>query len=239
MFLFGELGHDVPMCERIGPARVVGVAILPFLFLGCASGISLSGRDLGALAEDACRPGRGVFQVDGSIWIRAKNERRPEESGQFPADVRVTEKDGLILQVTNLVGGKEAEIRITRERVTVNGKQPLEDGSGGSWGGIPLRFATELFLGRIPCPTDLVHATLKLEEDRRLRVGAGGEEFVYTFKKSGEHLVPYHLEWRTKDKKIEFMFDDFDAESGSARKWEARGPAGEVKVKWRERKLGA
>lgn len=211
------------------------------ILAGCSTGARIADRDPALVFEDACRPGAASTFVEGSVWIRTQSATNSKESGQFPADVRVSEKTGLVMQVTNLIGGREAEIRVSDNQVRINGQSPARDGQGGMWSGIPLRFAPELFLGRVPCPPvpQRKGAKIAFNGERELTVQAGGEEYRYRFREVDRKLLPTQAQWRAGDVTIDFTFDDLELATGSARKWEARGPAGEVKVKWRERHVEA
>src|SRR6185312_11794511 len=141
-----------------------------FLFLvpvvaavGCAHPVKKVGMGLEPklLLAKACAPGAALKAVTGSVRMSVKSR---DASGQFPASVQAG-PEHLYLEITNPLGGTEATIQIDGNRYTIDTTKQKHGGvrgGEGSWGGIPLRWATELFLGRIPCPEGDVTKTAKL-----------------------------------------------------------------------------
>jgi hypothetical protein len=220
------------------------VLIVICVLSGCAHVPKIVSRDLPALFEQACEPGSRIQSVEGSVWLKANSK---EASGQFPAAVRAIAPSQLILEVTNLLGGTEAVITVDEQHYRIsmpNGQRPDEEGYH-SWGGIPLFWATELFLGRIPCPSgDAARdAVLSLQEDDLVvethrSVGRDVERFVYSFRKWAGKPWPESLHWErtgTFPLTVDFKFEDPDDATHSPKKWEARSIHGEVKVRWRDR----
>lgn len=224
------------------------------IWIGIGLGIALSAcstvpkgvdSDPKALLAQACAPGRDVVGTQGSVWLKAQSQ---EAKGQFPAGVSAQTPGTLRLEITNLVGGTEAVITVEGPRylIQVPGKNPRSEKGFGSWGGIPLRWATELFLGRIPCPSaaDLEKAALSVDKDGVLTVRTQasiegeGETYVYRFRSWAGGYWPDSLRWERKGAfaaQVDFKFDDPEDKTASPRKWEAKSPQGEVKVRWRDR----
>lgn len=198
-----------------------------------------------ALLSQACAPGKGTTGVTGSVWLKAASK---EAKGQFPAAVNAQSPATLRLEITNLVGGTEAVITVEGQRyaIQVPGKNQRSEQGQGSWGGIPLRWSTELFLGRVPCPNpgELEGADVAVDEDGVLTVETRsslqgqGEKFVYRFRSWNGGRWPVSLHWEKKGPlatSVEFKFDDPEDRTASPRKWEAKSSQGEVKVRWRDR----
>lgn len=206
-----------------------------------------------ALLKLACYPGTRLESVKGAAWLKAKSK---DASGQFPALIQVAggASPTLHLEITKPLGGTYAILRVqgTEYTVDVPSKQEQNRSGRDSWGGIPLVWATDLFLGRIPCPKSEVQASSRLSigPEGELIVeapeGAGrkAEKFVYRFKSEtradGKRLWPESLSWSSSRQdgqplSVEFRFDDPEERSWSPLKWEATSPFGEIKVKWRER----
>lgn len=215
--------------------------------VGCAHTPVKKGIDSMTLLSHACEPGRDVQGVEGSVWLKAKSR---EASGQFPAGVKAETPNSLKLEVTNLVGGTEAIITVDGQEYSIDvPKEKARSEKGfASWGGIPLRWATELFLGRIPCPSPnetgknsiSVNAEGQLVVETEATLGKGAEVFTYTFRSWGGEPWPEALLWERRDNlpiSVEFRFDAPDDATGSPLKWEAKSEKGEVKVRWRDRKI--
>lgn len=199
------------------------------------------------LLSEACEPGSQVKSAKGSVWLSARSQ---EAKGRFPAYVAAEGLDQLELQVTNLLGGTEAMITVKngRYRISSPSKKVREEEGFGAWGGIPLNWATELFLGRIPCPSTDEMKTARvatngegaLVVETQPSLKGEGERFVYTFRKWAGTPWPETLRWERKGPlgvAVDFKFDDPEDRTRSPRKWEARSSLGEVKVRWKERDI--
>lgn len=204
-------------------------------------------QDTRFLYEEACSPGKGIEAVQGSVWLKASSQ---EASGQFPALVLAKTPDQLTLEVTNLLGGTEAIIRVngTYYNIQAAKKNKGQSREGyGSWGGIPLNWATELFLGKIPCPgrSELKRSELSVNDDGDLvvevpgDVPGGGERYTYHFKSWAGGLWPQKLKWEKlgtgAPREVSFEFDQPEDATGSPLKWKAESSRGQVKVRWRDR----
>lgn len=226
------------------------IFLLPWILLfltNCAHIPVAQLRDTHFLFEQACNPGKNVQKVKGSVWIKARSQ---EASGQFPALVSAESPDQLHLEVTNLLGGTEALIDIHDQKYSIQATHhKIQNQNGvGSWGGIPLHWGAELFLGKIPCPSEieLKKGSLSLNAEGDLVVDIqqnhlkGAQKYVYHFRNWGGTPWPETLTWQFLDipsKAIEFKFDDPEDRTRSPRKWEAKSSRGEVKVRWKERDI--
>jgi hypothetical protein len=153
------------------------------------------------------------------------------------------------LDINNPLGGTQAIVKVDRKKYEVQDlaekDQPplvgVED-----WNGVPLEWAGDLFLGRIPCPLDSV--------DLRLEFGKGNEliaiikdlkngwdqKFIYQFRQWNQHPWPFSLKWiqeGPKKSQVDFFFDSPEKGTDSPEKWEAQSSRGELKVKWRSREI--
>jgi hypothetical protein len=212
---------------------------------GCAT--APTARELSdpkLLVAQACEPGAQSQEVRGSIWMKAVSK---DASGQFPATVTARAPDTLMLEVTNLLGSTQAVISVQGKKYSVtvpdkSGNQRKKEGAG-SWGGIPLNWASDLFLGRIPCPSQeqLTDARLTVNEESQLVIDierGEPEKFVFSFRQWAGKAWPEKLHWQRSGKlaaTVEFKFDDPEDRTRSPRKWEAKSALGEVKVRWRDR----
>lgn len=221
----------------------LSLSLLLVIGLGGCSQAPLRETDSPELwLEHACRPGSMLQTVKGSVWLKAKSK---EASGQFPAAVEAQADGSLILEATNLIGAKEAVIRVKNQRyeIEVPGKPARNERGTGEWGGIPLRWAPDLFLGRIPCPSSRRAQDLRLSRDPegRLKVEtrpnlqSEGEVFLYSFRDWAGSPWPEKLRWQRGTLVVDFQFDQPEPKTRSPQKWEAVSRDGEVKVRWKNR----
>jgi len=236
------------------------IALLPFcilisLFLigGCARAPLKTGElNPRILYEEACgnsSPGAHSESLTGSVWLKAHSK---EASGQFPAAVEVKRTGAVRMEITNLVGGVEAVIRVEGNKYTIEmpkeKRQAQRQEGNSSWGGIPLTWATRLFLGRVPCPPESAVAEMisELTPEGELKIQTQSslereaELFVYRFRNSEGRPWPEALHWERQGVaplSVDFKFDSPEPGTRSPRKWEAKSPQGEVKVRWREREV--
>ncbi|OFZ54570.1 MAG: hypothetical protein A2428_00665 [Bdellovibrionales bacterium RIFOXYC1_FULL_54_43] len=227
--------------------------LLVVALTGCAHAPITKDADPRILLEQTCgpaAPGMSVTAASGTVWLKAKSK---EASGQFPATVQVKSPDSLHLEVTNLLGASEAIIRIEGKKYTIESsgskKAPrLQEQGYHSWGGIPLHFATDLFLGRIPCPgpearreaNSSVTAQGELVVRTRASLDREEEQFTYSYRPWAGNPWPEFLIWERKGTvpmAVHFKFDDPEEGTKSPRRWEATSSlgAGEIKVRWRDR----
>jgi hypothetical protein len=222
-------------------------SVLALLLAGCSAKAIRPDQDPADLLAQACKPGLDVVSARGSVWLKAKSK---EASGQFPANVKAS-PENLDLEVTNLIGGTEAFIQVRGKKyeIRVPGKSKKEkarvEKGANSWGGIPLRWADALFLGRIPCPNaaQLKDAKLLIEENGQLTIETPAtldfeaERFVYRFRKWAGAPWAESLHWERKGTNplaVKFGFDQPDDKTGSPLKWEAESAQGEVKIRWKD-----
>lgn len=205
-------------------------------------------RDPVQTLESLCSIGLDVEEASGTLQMRAKS---PEASGQFPAIVTVNSKESLLhLEVTNPIGGTEARVQVKGAQYLIEagrGKKLQKQEGNGTWGGIPLSWAVDLFLGKVPCPTRKVQ-TVDFDQEGRLRATvsadlAGAQEtFVYRveFPEDEGRAWPTALEWSRSgvfQTAVSFQFASPEEGTRSPTRWEAVSDRGEVKAKWRSREI--
>src|SRR5262249_16209508 len=148
-------------------------------------------------------------------------------------EVKATAPDSLVLEVTNLLGATQAVITVQGPHYTITvpdkaGNTKKREGAG-SWGGIPLKWASDLFLGKIPCPSSaaLTSARLSVNSDKQLVAEVGSaEKFIYGFREWGGKAWPESLHWERGGHAVDFKFDDPEDRTHSPRKWEAKSAQG-------------
>ncbi len=195
----------------------------------------------------ACDAGKSISSVNGTVGMKVKSS---EASGQFSANVDVLAPSQLKLEVTNFLGGTEALITVKDQHYEIQGirgkSQEKKDEGYGSWGGIPLQWATDLFLGKIPCPSFSHELKFNLDKQGKLVVqvpGATGvdpQQFIYSFGNRSGKRWPESLHWerqRAPLVSVDFKFDDPEDTTWSPKKWEAHSSQGAVKVRWRDRNV--
>lgn len=209
-------------------------------------------KDASRLIANACDLGKKATRVDGVVSMKVKS---PESSGQFPADVAADATGKLRMEITNLIGGTEAIISVDQGhyKIEIPGKPEQTEKGSGVWGGIPLRWAPDLFLGRIPCPKgpNAPQNSPKIATQSLVKPGTvklvteGGihgdpETYLYQWNLKAPAPFPESLIWERSGQfgqKVEFKFEEFDPESQGPKKWEAKSNQGEVKVRWKSRKI--
>jgi hypothetical protein len=231
-------------------ARLVAALSISFALAGCATTppkAEAPSRSPEEMLRAVCSVGESVKGARGFVMVSAKS---PDASGRFPATVDAkAEPATLRLEVTNLAGGTEALISIDRDRyeIRVPGRKRRTERGYGQWGGIPLRWANALFLGRVPCPAPTATDELRLGTDAQGRLvvdqppalGRDAERFTYSFAERDGRLWPEHLSWERRGvfaREVEFRFHEPEPGTASPRRWEAKSREGEVKVRWSERR---
>lgn len=224
------------------------LVILAVMLAGCST--AQRGRDLSWLKDAAeasrliCspRPG-GPASVQGTLWMKAKSK---EASGQFPASVQASPDKGLRIEVTQLMGARAALIEIRGQDFKIETpQQGAVSRKARSWGGIPLEWASALFMDRVPCPDPgLPGVTWSLgrlptgEGELVGRVPSRSESWKFAISdRNGRLFVDSMRLERAGLQLIELKREDADPDDLWALKWEIKSPAGEVKVRWRERKV--
>jgi hypothetical protein len=187
---------------------------------------------------------RAPRAVIGSVWMKAKSK---EASGQFPATVQVKAIPArpleLRLEVTQLLGARAALIEIRGNEFKVETpKQGSVKRKASSWGGIPLDWASQLFLDRFPCPGEQDFGTLRWHwlSESELEGRPASGDVIWKFKFRKWNLKPWveSVFWQEAPGKIlEVTRDDPDPNEGWARRWEASSASGQVKVRWKDRKI--
>jgi hypothetical protein len=215
---------------------------------GCASAPRVKkGFTPQELLAVACATGKETTSVSGHVWLKIDSK---EVSGQYPADVSVVSPSEMKIEITNIFGGTEALIAINGKffEVSRGTQQNSRKEKGyGSWSGIPLAWATDLFLGRIPCPDSARKWKLDMGKEGELLVETGGpeavapEKYVYRFRDIQGKPWPDSLKWEimgTRKNAVDFSFEDPDEKSHSPLKWEAQSSEGRLRVRWRDRTPG-
>ncbi|MCM2322567.1 MAG: hypothetical protein NDJ90_04835 [Oligoflexia bacterium] len=221
---------------------------LAVVLLGCAHApvaVKKAGPD--EQLRSICEVGRELQKARGTVWLKVSSK---EVSGQFPATIEISAPDALVMEVTNLLGGREALITIRGKQYTVDvpPKKGRSQAGTRTWGGIPLEWAAELFLGRFPCPPSdaIADSAIRWTDERTLEVDVPpnlsreAQRFVYRVQTQGDRLWPEALHWERKNPpklEVDFTFANPESDTHSPRRWEAKSPQGEVKVRWKDRQL--
>ena len=187
----------------------------------------------------ACEAGKDYTRVKGSLWAKIKSKK---DELQFPATIKV-ENHQMVMEVTNLVGGREALIKIDGElfEVLSDSRPTLNQKGKGSWNQIPVNWAFKAFLGQPPCVDELAAAKINKErsKDGVIAVSLGGEVWLYELESNGgsEHIVRLTRESQDRIKKLEIFFERFDAANGTPLSFRAVSDEGELKIRWKDRVL--
>ena len=191
-----------------------------------------------------CEAGKGVSQVNGTVWLKTLSK---EVQGQFNASVMAWAPDRLKLEVSNFIGGPIALISVHKRHYEIvrGSGEPMGAEDVDSWGGIPLRWAADLFLGRIPCPTSLEHLVVFKDEASELNVedrndALGTQNFIFKYKRLEDGSPwPESLHWERGapfEARVDFKFDKPEQGTLSPLQWEATSKDGVIKVRWKDRR---
>ena len=218
------------------------------VFPGCSSGPkskNSSKESPQVLFKSVCETGKAIKAVHGNIWLKTYSK---EVSGQFSANVVVTPSDQVKLEITNIFGGIEALITVDERHYEISdasGKKKTSDQGLGTWGGIPLHWASALFRGQIPCPNENDSIQVNTNSDGAIVVLVAGradrspQKFVYQLRTlDSGRAWPEALHWERLSVPpitVDFKFDDPEESTLSPKKWEARSVKGAVKIRWKDR----
>jgi hypothetical protein len=187
------------------------------------------------ILNEICKRGDPYESVHGSVWIKIKDSNH---QGQFPAQVRLTKEEGLILEIQNLLGAKIALITVRPGQYSVDSySKRLKSFSGGShYFGIPNDWIVHLFRGKIPCPKNPI--SLQQPKAGVLEVlDESGWRFEYQMTQTGSFLwVDRELVFSPDGVRYEFLYSDPEYLNSNPRSWEIRTERGEMSLRWRDRK---
>jgi len=229
--------------------EVVWDVVRVIAFAGIVSGCShvnisqvIQGTDPRSLLSQACKPGDQIKSALGSAWLKGAVQN---DSAQFPAEIVVKAPSTLYLEAHNLLGGVEARISVEGQifKIETPDQRKRVEKRRGSWGGIPLQSVTDLFLGKIPCPSasSLADARLSLNSEGQLLVQVvdplKGEvqKFIYSFGIWQQKPWAEQLHWEKQGASIDFKFFDPEEMTGSPLRWEAKSSLGEIQMRWKDR----
>lgn len=221
------------------------VAFTCLAVAACSTAPSKTERDdPAALVKGVCAMEGAPREVRGSVWMKAKSK---EASGQFPATVQARAMPSspleLRLEVTQLLGARAALIEIRGNEFKVETpKNGTVNRKASSWGGIPLDWASQLFLDRFPCPeaADVERLRWRWLSEDELEGRTEGGDSLWRFKFRRWNLKPWveSVFWqKSAGKTLEVRRDDPEPSEGWARRWEASSASGQVKVRWKDRKI--
>ena len=227
---------------KLNLSKAFSLGIACVLVNACSTGPRVKENNPDKLYQHACRNKKNVKGVEGSVWIQAKSK---EASGQFPAQVEAKLPNRLDLEVTNLLGGTEAFIKVRKQEIDVTIPGHENQKKRGSWGGIPLRWAPHLFVGLVPCPSrdaaKRANKTVNAKHDLMIELKKNQESFLYEFKDFAGEPWPERVVWtkklKTHEVEVEFEFSEPESKTRLAQRWEASSSLGEVSLRWKRRKL--
>jgi len=168
-----------------------------------------------------------------------------EVSGQFPAVVlaKANPHSGLELrlEITELLGSRVAliEIRGDEFKVQSSGGESKKR-NVNSWGGIPLEWASQMFLDRVPCPNVQEFSSLtwvwKGDDEVHGKSKDGETIWIYQFREWNQKPWITQVSWqKSPNVSLKVRREDPDLNEGWAKRWEALSESGQVKVRWKDR----
>jgi len=219
------------------------LSISAFLILSACSSAPKDMRgDAKTLQKEICAQRSDLTEVTGTMWLKVQSR---EANGQFPAVVSATPQN-LKLEVTNLVGGREALVEVVGAKYTIEHQGNRTTGKS-SWGGIPLQWSIPLFMGKVPCfnvtPTSGARVAWNDKDELVVQrtipnLANDLETMVYRFQDWGGKQWVNYLRWEIKSTKktqvVEFEFFEPDMKTGWAKRITAKSERGEVQVRWKD-----
>ena len=193
------------------------------------------------LFQAACPRLLPKLEVKGEVWAKVQS---PELSGQFPASVRAISPNQLYLEVTNLIGSPQAWMKIENGKVDLkltpeNEKEWGRQSMKSIFAGLPIEFAPDLFLGRIPCPKQKAGdpaPEMKILGNQ-LQVTAGKTRYLYGFSEYVHRPWPKAVTIEDSKIKLEVeFFSPLDPDRAPLR-WIASSPRGRIEVRWKDRRV--
>lgn len=174
----------------------------------------------------------------GALWVKIRSGK---EELQFPATVKV-EKNELNLEVTNLIGGREATIHIQGESFEIRSdtRPSMNQKGKGSWNQIPVSWALKGFLGQPPCFADGSPKFYSAgSKEGQIVFSLAGDRWVYDLETSAgkERITRLVRESAGAGQNLEIVFERPDPATGAPWAFRAVSLDGELKVRWKDREL--
>tara|TARA_Y100000590_G_scaffold281930_2_gene317122 strand:- start:1196 stop:1786 length:591 start_codon:yes stop_codon:yes gene_type:complete len=176
------------------------------------------------------------IQIEGSLWMKVDS---PDAKGQFPAEIRVIRKNDILLEVTNLLGGTEAVVRLKNSvlEITRGTRVKKLRSKDGVWAGIPVKWAALLMRGEVPCVVGLSEVPGRTDQ----RVFSNqNETYIYEFRKwNGKPWVEKVI-WiphqSPKDQMV-IIREQPEDKTGDPKIISIESRRGNVKLRWKKRKV--
>lgn len=172
------------------------------------------------------------LSVSGDLAIQIQTSRL---QGRFSATARADAND-LDLEITHLFGGRLAYLglRGPRYSIDVPMRKEKREGQGGSWAGIPMDWAKDLFLGRVPCRPVSEVQELAWDDSGRLVADA----FTYELEQTPQKTWVKRLTTRSKDADpIVAEFGEPQESFGAFPSWSVDSKEGSVRFRWTQRNV--
>jgi len=204
------------------------------------------------LFERTCqRGGAGVESVQGWVTIKANV---PDFFGQFSAAIFASaSRQSLQLELTNLLGGTEAYIRIQGDRYQVMRASRLQAEGRSTWNQIPLHWIRDLFLGKVPCPSLSDTPSASSQTQMTMHQGSDGElillvsksgvvqeRFTFYFELYQKQPWPQFLHWeqlKPVPVTLDLKWSSPDEKTGSSKRWEVQSAQGKIQVRWTQQTI--
>lgn len=178
------------------------------------------------LLKKICATSGSAAGVDGEIWLKVQSD---ELRGQFPAAFRARRGAETELEITNLIGGVEARVKVKDGVLFVQHKGQGEFlmRARESWAGLPVKWLETLLLGDVPCPKlDENVVVQPLSEQHGIRA------------EQGEFAMEYRLSSKTAGEDVESIRDlrgGHELTLGQ-RFWVLKSKTSTLKLVWKSRK---
>jgi hypothetical protein len=183
---------------------------------------------------------RGPRGLMGQLVIRSDT---PDFKGQFPASIRVGPEEGLLLEVTHILGGTLVRLRSDFRSFELEfPSKPAQNRKGLTrYLGLEVPVLSQLLFGDLPCPEGGKRESIRVVENR---VEIEDGDWIWTFfRGEGDAQVPVKVVLAPRGpeaatRRVELEIIAWDSQNGFAEKVRLQGPEGTLKWIWKNRQSG-
>jgi hypothetical protein len=210
--------------------KKIGFAVLGALLIGACAHRPVLKSDAESLQtlKKICTATAPAAGVDGEVWMKVQSA---ELKGQFPAMFRARRNGRTDLEITNLIGGVEARVRVEKGALWVQekGKGDYQLRAREAWAGFPVKWFEALLLGDLPCP-DFEMGDLSVQalgEEQGVRAEQG--EFVMEYRTGSTMRADMVESLRDPVRKYELTLGQ--------KFWVLKSETSTLKLIWKNRKV--
>jgi hypothetical protein len=216
---------------------LLGLHLISCSTLPQASHQKLSTSEAKAFLTKWCssvgRPSSAHHELKGEVLVRSSTR---EFKGQYPASVHFSKEGTFVLEVTNLIGGTVAMLKVNESSIEIiYSSQPKFNRKGiKSYMGLPVKLLLQMLHGDLPCP-DLKEDVFG---DTRILVKDGRFHWEFERAETDAGMIPFKVKITEAGREqVDFRIEKWNQMEGYAEKVKVSTPEGELKWTWRSRDL--